>query len=139
MENSSIAKETFIDRLEFFMKTEGLNSNSLTVAAGLSNGLIGKALKNRSSMNSDSIERILCAYTNLSAEWLMTGKGTMYVNDQPAKASDIPNNLNSDSLVFFLRDKNKELECENRRLLVENASLRTRLELLDDSKNSLNK
>mgnify|MGYP003209833227 FL=1 len=133
MENSSIAKETFIDRLEFFMKTEGLNSNSLTVAAGLSNGLIGKALKNRSSMNSDSIERILCAYTNLSAEWLMTGKGTMYVNDQPAKASDIPNNLNSDSLVFFLRDKNKELECENRRLLVENASLRTRLELLDDS------
>ena len=132
MENSSIAKETFIDRLEFFMKTEGLNSNSLTVAAGLSNGLIGKALKNRSSMNSDSIERILCAYTNLSAEWLMTGKGTMYVNDQPAKASDIPNNLNSDSLVFFLRDKNKELECENRRLLVENASLRTRLELLDD-------
>ena len=135
MENSSIAKETFIDRLEFFMKTEGLNSNSLTVAAGLSNGLIGKALKNRSSMNSDSIERILCAYTNLSAEWLMTGKGTMYVNDQPAKASDIPNNLNSDSLVFFLRDKNKELECENRRLLVETASLRTRLELLDDSKN----
>ena len=135
MENISIAKDTFIDRLEFFMKTEGLNSNSLTVAAGLSNGLIGKALKNRSSMNSDSIERILCAYTNLSAEWLMTGKGTMYVNDQPAKASDIPNNLNSDSLVFFLRDKNKELECENRRLLVENASLRTRLELLDDSKN----
>ena len=135
MENSSIAKETFIDRLEFFMKTEGLNSNSLTVAAGLSNGLIGKALKNRSSMNSDSIERILCAYTNLSAEWLMTGKGTMYVNDQPAKASDIPNNLNSDSLVFFLRDRNKELERENRRLLVENASLRTRLELLDDSKN----
>lgn len=135
MENSSIAKETFIDRLEFFMKTEGLNSNSLTVAAGLSNGLIGKALKNRSSMNSDSIERILCAYTNLSAEWLMTGKGTMYVNDQPAKASDIPNNLNSDSLVFFLRDRNKELECENRRLLVENASLRIRLELLDNSKN----
>ena len=135
MENSSIAKETFIDRLEIFMKTEGLNSNSLTVAAGLSNGLIGKALKNRSSTNSDSIERTLCAYTNLSAEWLMTGKGTMYVNDQPAKASDIPNNLNSDSLVFFLRDKNKELECENRRLLVENASLRTRLELLDDSKN----
>ena len=135
MENSSIAKETFIDRLEFFMKTEGLNSNSLTVAAGLSNGLIGKALKNRSSMNSDSIERILCAYTNLSAEWLMTGKGTMYVNDQPAKAYDIPNNLNSDCFVFFLRDKNKELECDNRRLLVENASLRTRLELLDDSKN----
>ena len=130
-----MSEERFIDRLEAFMKAEGLNANKVTVAAELSNGLLGKALKTRGSMNSDSVERILCAYTNLSAEWLMTGKGTMYVNDQPAKASDIPNNLNSDSLVFFLRDKNKELECENRRLLVENASLRTRLELLDDSKN----
>ena len=130
-----MSEERFIDRLEAFMKAEGLNANKVTVAAELSNGLLGKALKTRGSMNSDSVERILCAYTNLSAEWLMTGKGTMYVNDQPAKASDIPNNLNSDSLVFFLRDRNKELECENRRLLVENASLRTRLELLDDSKN----
>ena len=133
MEKSSIVKETFIDRLEFFMKTEGLNSNSLTVTAGLSNGLIGKALKNRSSMNSDSIERILCAYTNLSAEWLMTGKGTMYVNDLPGDTFNISNSLNNDSLVFFLRDRNKELECENRRLLVEKASLKTRLELLDNS------
>ena len=133
MEKSSIVKETFIDRLEFFMKTEGLNSNSLTVTAGLSNGLIGKALKNRSSMNSDSIERILCAYTNLSAEWLMTGKGTMYVNDLPGDTFNISNSLNNDSLVFFLRERNKELECENRRLLVENASLKTRLELLDNS------
>ena len=133
MENSSIAKETFIDRLEFFMKTEGLNSNSLTVTAGLSNGLVGKALKNRSSMNSDSIERILCAYTHLSAEWLMTGKGTMYVNNLIDNASDIPDSYNNDRLTFFLRDRNKELECENRRLLVENASLKTKLELLDNS------
>jgi hypothetical protein len=133
MENSSIAKETFIDRLEFFMKTEGLNSNSLTVTAGLSNGLVGKALKNRSSMNSDSIERILCAYTRLSAEWLMTGRGTMYVNDLIDNTSDIPDSYNDDRLTFFLRDRNKELECENRRLLVENASLKTKLELLDNS------
>ena len=35
-------------------------------------------------MNSDSIERILCAYPRLSADWLMTGKkGTMYVEELP--------------------------------------------------------
>ena len=130
-----MSEERFIDRLEAFMKAEGLNANKVTVAAELSNGLLGKALKTRGSMNSDSVERILCAYTNLSAEWLMTGKGTMYVNDLPGDTFNISNSLNNDSLVFFLRDRNKELECENRRLLVENASLRTRLELLDDSKN----
>ena len=78
-----MSEERFIDRLEAFMKAEGLNANKVTVAAELSNGLLGKALKTRGSMNSDSVERILCAYTNLSAEWLMTGKGTMYVNDLP--------------------------------------------------------
>ena len=128
-----MSEERFIDRLEAFMKAEGLNANKVTVAAELSNGLLGKALKTRGSMNSDSVERILCAYTNLSAEWLMTGKGTMYVNDLPGDTFNIPNSLNNDSLVFFLRDRNKELECENRRLLVENASLKTRLELLDNS------
>ena len=127
-----MSEERFIDRLEAFMKAEGLNANKVTVAAELSNGLLGKALKTRGSMNSDSVERILCAYTNLSAEWLMTGKGTMYVNDLPGDTFNISNSLNNDSLVFFLRDRNKELECENRRLLVENASLKTRLELLDN-------
>ena len=128
-----MSEERFIDRLEAFMKAEGLNANKVTVAAELSNGLLGKALKTRGSMNSDSVERILCAYTNLSAEWLMTGKGTMHVNDLPGDTFNISNSLNNDSLVFFLRDRNKELECENRRLLVENASLKTRLELLDNS------
>ena len=128
-----MSEERFIDRLEAFMKAEGLNANKVTVAAELSNGLLGKALKTRGSMNSDSVERILCAYTNLSAEWLMTGKGTLYVNDLPGDTFNISNSLNNDSLVFFLRDRNKELECENRRLLVENASLKTRLELLDNS------
>ena len=128
-----MSEERFIDRLEAFMKAEGLNANKVTVAAELSNGLLGKALKTRGSMNSDSVERILCAYTKLSAEWLMTGKGTMYVNDLPGDTFNISNSLNNDSLVFFLRDRNKELECENRRLLVENASLKTRLELLDNS------
>ena len=128
-----MSEERFIDRLEAFMKAEGLNANKVTVAAELSNGLLGKALKTRGSMNSDSVERILCAYTNLSAEWLTTGKGTMYVNDLPGDTFNISNSLNNDSLVFFLRDRNKELECENRRLLVENASLKTRLELLDNS------
>ena len=128
-----MSEERFIDRLEAFMKAEGLNANKLSVAAELSNFLLGNALKTRGSMNSDSVERILCAYTNLSAEWLMTGKGTMYVNDLPGDTFNISNSLNNDSLVFFLRDRNKELECENRRLLVENASLKTRLELLDNS------
>lgn len=133
MENSSISKETFIDRLEAFMQAEGLNSNSLTVAAGLSHGLVSKALKRRSSMNSDSIENILCAYPHLNADWLMAGRGTMFVEHSSECVTKTSIEANNDSLTFFLRDRNKELESENRRLLAENSSLKTRLELLDNS------
>jgi hypothetical protein len=133
MEDSSINKETFIDRLEVFMKTEGLNSNSLTVTAGLSNGLVGKALKKRSSMNSDSIERILCAYTNLNADWLMTGRGNMYVITPSEDKASILDTADDSSLTFYLREKNKELEVEIRKVLEENASLRTKLELIGNS------
>ena len=125
--------EKVIDRLEAFMKAEGLNPNSLTVAANLSNGLIGKALKNRASMNSDSIESILCAYTNLSADWLMTGRGTMYVESSSENKNTIPDTVNNDSLTFYLRDRTKELETEIRRLLEVNASLKAKMELLNNS------
>lgn len=77
MENSSILKQNFIDRLEIFMETLNLNNNQLSNKAGLSNGLLGKARKNRSAMNSDSIEQILYAYPNLNADWLITGRGEM--------------------------------------------------------------
>lgn len=126
-------KETFIDRLEAFMQAEGLNCNSLTVTAGLSHGLVNKALKKRSSMNSDSIENILCAYPQLNADWLMAGRGTMYVEDSSECAANIPMDINNESLTSFLHNENKELKAEVRRLLVENSSLKTRLELLDNS------
>lgn len=126
MENISTSDERFIDRLELFMKTEGLNANKLTVAANLSNGLVGKTLKKRASMNSDSIERILYSFPRLSADWLMTGRGEMY----PSNSNEL---VNADSLMIFLRNKNNELEMEVRKLLQENAALKIKLELFTDS------
>lgn len=67
----------FIDRIQYFMSQMGINNNQMTVAAGLSVGLIGKAIKLKSGLNSDSIEKILCAYPNLNPTWLLTGKGEM--------------------------------------------------------------
>lgn len=76
--------ERFIDRLDMFMSREGLNPNQVTVKAGLSVGLIAKCRKNGSGMASDSIEKILCAYPSLSADWLITGRGDMYKDEREA-------------------------------------------------------
>ena len=54
----------------------------MTVTAGLSVGLIGRAIKSKSGLNSDSIEKILCAYPELNPNWLLTGRGEMLITNK---------------------------------------------------------
>lgn len=71
-------KDTFIERLLYFMGNQGINDNQMTVNAGLSIGLIGKMRKGiTKSINSTTIERILYSYPQLNAHWLLTGEGEM--------------------------------------------------------------
>ena len=74
-------EEIFIDRLQAFFDYEGLNDNQVTVAAGLPIGLINRTRKARSGMTSGNIEKILKAYPQLSADWLLTGQGNMIKSD----------------------------------------------------------
>lgn len=74
---------TFIERLQCFMRHFGINDNQLTVDAGLSIGLIGKAKKTGKAMNSSNIEKILNAYPELNPEWLMLGTGEMIRDVNP--------------------------------------------------------
>jgi hypothetical protein len=58
------------------MNFKGLNDNRITVEAGISNGLIGKARK-RGSLSQENISKILHKYNDLDANWLFTGNGSM--------------------------------------------------------------
>lgn len=67
MEENQYKGMNFIERLQYFMEKKGINDNQMTVNAGLSVGLIGKAKvsgKGMSSMNieknSISLSRIIC-------------------------------------------------------------------------------
>lgn len=55
------------------MTEKRINDNSLTVKAGLSVGLIGKARKAKKGLHSDTIEKILYAYPELNPVWFVTG------------------------------------------------------------------
>ncbi len=74
---------TFFNRLDKYMKYKGLNDNKLTVETGISNGIIGKARK-RGSLSQDNISKILRKYSDIDANWLLTGTGEMLktTNDQ---------------------------------------------------------
>lgn len=68
---------SIIDRLQEFIEAYGLNNNSLTVKAGLSVGLLGQAIKSRKGLHSDTIQKILNTYPEVSAEWFVMGRGGM--------------------------------------------------------------
>lgn len=69
--------ENFIERLQYYMKQKGINDNQMTIAAGLSVGLLGKAKNGGKGLNSSSIEKILLAYDDIDPNWLLTGRGQM--------------------------------------------------------------
>lgn len=81
LDKDKIIEDLFVDRLIEFFDHEGLNDNQVTVAAGLSVGLINKTRKTRSGMTSGNICKILKAYPQLSADWLLTGQGNMIKSD----------------------------------------------------------
>lgn len=101
---------SFIDRIQYFMQQRGINNNQMTVAAGLSVGLIGRAIKSKSSLTSDSIEKILHAYPELNPNWLLTGRGEMIINineeesQKNAYLNAYPN--------AYLLNKNREVNGE---------------------------
>lgn len=77
MEENLYKTGNFIERLQYYMHTKGINDNQMTVNAGLSVGLIGKAKNSNKGMNAINIEKILLAYPDLNSDWLLTGRGDM--------------------------------------------------------------
>ena len=73
------------------MEKQGINDNQMTVAAGLSVGLLGKLKKNGKGMSSTNIEKILSSYPELSAQWLITGKGDMFSTLQEKRQENAEN------------------------------------------------
>lgn len=74
---TDISQLTILDRLLIFMKENALNNNKITAQCNLSNGLLGNAFKSGNGLNSDTIEKLLRGYPELSASWLLTGRGSM--------------------------------------------------------------
>lgn len=74
--------EDFIERLDRYMEYAGLNDNRVTVQSGITIGLINSARKRGKSMSGDNIGKILYAYKELNARWLLTGEGEMLATEE---------------------------------------------------------
>lgn len=97
--------EKITHRLVKYMDYKGLNGNSITVGAGLSVGLIGKAVKNSTGLSSDTIEKILHFCTDLNPVWFVLGEGDMV---KPNMQNLKHNESVTKSVTFLDKTKSKE-------------------------------
>lgn len=78
----------FSNRLKIFMQEEGITPNQLTVRSGMSNGLIGRVVREGKGLTTENLEKILKAYPDLSADWLLMGRGPMYIKRASPEQSE---------------------------------------------------
>lgn len=114
---------TVLERLKLFISESGLTPRAFAIKidfnySTLNNYLTGR----RATIDLDLIDKTISSFENLSAEWLMRGKGEMLLaSEQPTDAEDRMNKL-IDTIAFqqsTIKNHQKridELETENKRL-----------------------
>lgn len=74
-----------IERFKEYLESMGITNAQAERDCEFSNGLIGNAFKTKTAIGSDKLEKILITYQDLSAEWLLRGRGSMIIGKGKAK------------------------------------------------------
>lgn len=78
-----------IERVEIIIEHYNLNVSQFEKSIGMANQTIGTALKRKSGMKDDVLNKILNKYPEIDERWLLTGKGEMLKkNNLEAKEVD---------------------------------------------------
>lgn len=72
-------------RLEKYVLSRGENLFQLTVVIGLSPSYFSGVKKSSSAIGADILSKIVQYYTDLSADWLLTGQGSMLKGNSKTK------------------------------------------------------
>jgi len=67
-----------IERIMYFIDCLDISISKFSVSAGVSNSYFSKMAKKGSSVGSDILEKIIRAYPELNANWLIAGSGEMF-------------------------------------------------------------
>lgn len=78
------------ERLEQFIKNQGLSVRSFEQSIGASDGMIRRAIKNNTDIQSKWLSAIADNYPNLNIEWLLTGRGSKMKNTEETKEENLP-------------------------------------------------
>ena len=127
MREFSIIKKNIL----YFIDNQNISKYELYQKTGISNGVLSQ----KGGMSEENTIKFLSYYTNVSADWLLTGKGDMFKKDGLVQQAH--NNISS--TITQQQTINNTEDCqllkeENKRLVQENSSLKDKIIQLMEEK-----
>ena len=77
------------DRIEKVIKAESLTSTRFADAIGVQRSNISHILSGRNKPSLDFIQKVLTTFSNLNSDWLLFGRGSMYI-DKKQEPKELP-------------------------------------------------
>lgn len=92
-------------RLKNWMESEGLKSSALADTIGVNRATISHILSGRNKPSIDFLEKLLSAYPNINANWLISGIGYMHSD---IKKNEVVSAKKIGKVVVFYDDNSFE-------------------------------
>lgn len=130
MREFSIIKKNIL----YFIDNQNISKYELYQKTGISNGVLSQ----KGGMSEENTIKFLSYYTNVSADWLLTGKGEMLKKEGLVQQAH--NNISStitQQQTIHAPEDYETLKQENKRLTQENSGLKDKIIQLMEEKISV--
>ena len=123
-----------INRFKEVIALSGLSDRAFAIKCGIKQNTLSRQLGGVSEVSASTINAILDNYEEISAEWLLRGKGSMLLQKEETE----PGMDKLKSIVYTianLQDEINEKTMLTQRLLEENQKLKGELAMLKNERN----
>ena len=123
-----------INRIKEVIALSGLSDRAFAIKCGIKQNTLSRQLGGVSEVSASTINAILDNYEEISAEWLLRGKGSMLIQKEETE----PGMDKLKSIVYTianLQDEINEKTMLTQRLLEENQKLKGELAMLKNERN----
>ena len=123
-----------INRIKEVIALSGLSDRAFAIKCGIKQNTLSRQLGGVSEVSASTINAILDNYEEISAEWLLRGKGSMLLQNEETE----PGMDKLKSIVYTianLHDEINEKTMLTQRLLEENQKLKGELAMLKNERN----
>ena len=125
-----------INRIKEVIALSGLSDRAFAIKCGIKQNTLSRQLGGVSEVSASTINAILDNYEEISAEWLLRGKGSMLLQKEETE----PGMDKLKSIVYTianLQDEINEKTMLTQRLLEENQKLKGELAMLKNERNTI--